>query len=76
MVKVYSINDCPWCSKVKKYLQAKGIDYEEHNIEMNDADREACEKLTGDTLVPVITANDKDYVQGFDKAKVDALLGI
>lgn len=74
MVKVYSINECPWCDKVKKYLKSKQIDFEVHNIEENDDDRLACEKLTGDTLVPIITANDKDYVLGFDKAKIDALL--
>lgn len=74
MAKVYSINECPWCDKVKKYLKSKQIDFEVHNIEENDDDRLACEKLTGDTLVPIITANDKDYVLGFDKAKIDALL--
>ena len=32
MVKVYSITQCPWCDKVKKYLKSKGIAYEERPI--------------------------------------------
>lgn len=76
MVKVYSINNCPWCDKVKKYLKSKHVEFEEHNIEENDADRDACYALTGDLVVPITTADDKDYVLSFDKAKLDALLGL
>ena len=76
MVKVYSITQCPWCDKVKKYLKSKNVEFEEHNIEENDADREACYKLTGDLAVPITTVNDKDYVLSFDKEKLDAMLGL
>ena len=73
MVKVYSINECPWCEKTKKYLKSRNVDFEEHNIELNDDDRDACYKLSGDLMVPVVTADDKAYVMGFDKAKLDEL---
>ena len=76
MVKLYSYSGCGWCAKCKRYLQSKGVEYEVHDIELNPEDAEACEKLTGDTAVPVITADDKNYVLGFDKPKIDALLGI
>lgn len=76
MVKVYSINECPWCDKVKKYLKSKHVDFEEHNIEENEAARDACYELTGDTIVPITTVDDKNYVVSFDKAKLDALLGL
>lgn len=76
MVKVYSITQCPWCEKVKKYLKSKNVAFEEHNIEENEADREACYKLTGDLVVPITTVNDKDYVLSFDKEKLDAMLGL
>lgn len=76
MVKVYSINNCPWCDKIKKYLQSRQVEYVECNIE-NDEDALAeCQALTGDEAVPVITADGKEFVLGFDKAKIDALLGL
>ncbi len=76
MVKIYGFESCGWCAKCKAYLQSKGVEYEFHDIELNPEDAEACEKLTGDTAVPVITADDKNYVLGFDKAKIDELLGL
>lgn len=76
MPKIYGFAGCGWCSKLKKYLDSKGIEYEYHDIELNEEDAIACEKLSGDTMVPVITADDVHYVVGFDKAKIDALLGI
>ena len=57
-------------------LDSKGIEYQNLNIEEDEAARIACQQLSGDLMVPVITANDKDYVLGFDKEKIDALLGI
>ena len=62
MVKVYSITTCPWCEKVKKYLKSKNVEFEEHNIELSEEDRDECYKISG--------------VVSFDKAKLDALLGL
>mgnify|MGYP000297995455 FL=1 len=76
MVKVYSITQCPWCDKVKKYLKSKNIAYEEFNIEENEEARKECEAISGDLIVPVTTVNGKDFVVSFDKAKLDAILGI
>ncbi|SDZ73586.1 Glutaredoxin-like protein, YruB-family [Selenomonas ruminantium] len=76
MVKVYSINNCPWCDKAKKYLQSRQVEYVECNIEMDEAALAECKALTNDEVVPVITADGKEYVLGFDKAKIDALLGL
>lgn len=76
MVKVYSISECPWCEKAKNYLKSRNIEFEEHNIELNDDDRDACYALSGDLVVPVVTTDDKTYVMGFDKAKLDELLGL
>ena len=76
MVKVYSITQCPWCDKAKKYLKSKNVEYEEHNIEESEDDAKACLKLSGDTMVPVITPDDKDFVVGFDKSKIDTMLGL
>ena len=76
MVKVYSITQCPWCDKVKKYLKSKNVEFEEHNIEESDEDAKACQDLSGDTMVPVITPDGKEYVVGFDKAKLDTMLNL
>lgn len=74
MVKVYSFETCPWCTKVKNYLKARGVEYEVRDIELDDTAREECEKISGDLAVPVTTIDGKNYVVGFDKKKIDELL--
>jgi glutaredoxin 3 len=76
MVKVYSIPDCPWCDKVKKYLKLKNVEYEEFNVEEDDEARNELYKISGDQVVPVTTIDGKNYVLSFDKAKLDALLNL
>lgn len=77
MVKVYTIQSCPWCAKVKKYLESKGVEYQELDVEKDAAARYACIKLTGmDGAVPVVTADDKTYVLDYDKEQINKLLKI
>lgn len=74
LVKVYSFETCPWCSKVKKYLDSKGVEYEVRDIELNEEYAKECLQISGDTMVPVTTIDGKKFVLGFDKAKIDELL--
>ena len=76
MVKVYSISNCPWCDKVKIYLKSRQVEFEECNIETSEEALKECQKLTNDEAVPVTTTDGKEYVLGFDKAKLDELLGL
>ena len=76
MLKVYSIHECPWCDKVKKYLKSKGVDFEERNVEDNEDYAKECVKISGDLTVPVVTEDGKNFVLGFDKAKIDAMLNL
>ena len=70
MVKVYSITVCPWCEKVKRYLKYRG------NIEKDAAAREECRRISGDTIVPVTTADGVDFALSYDREKLDRILGI
>ena len=76
MVKVYSFETCPWCDKVKKYLKSKNVEYEVRDIELDEEAAKECLQISGDTAVPVTTVDGKNFVLGFDKAKLDAMLGL
>lgn len=76
MVKVYSFESCPWCHKVKKYLDSKGVEYEVRDIELSEEAAQECIKISGDTMVPVTTIDGTEYVVGFDKEKIDQLLNL
>lgn len=74
MVKVYSFEGCPWCVKVKKFLQARGVEYEVRDIELDEKAAKECLKISGDLTVPVTTIDGVNYVLGFDKRKIEELL--
>ena len=73
-VTVYSFESCPFCSKLKRYLDARGVEYEVRDIELDEEAAKECEKISGDLTVPVTTIDGVNYVLGFDKKKIDELL--
>lgn len=73
-VLIYSSDSCGYCTMAKDYLKSKGISYEEKNI---SSDKEARQDLMkkGFMGVPVIYVDD-EVVHGFDKDKLNQLLGL
>lgn len=72
-IKVYSTQTCPWCHRLKEYLQSKGVQFEDIDVSDNeDAAQEMIER-SGQMGVPVADMNGKIIV-GFDQAAIDAEL--
>lgn len=81
-VILYSTDSCPYCRAAKALLKAKGVDFEEINVEGDSAKRSWLVKTTGMTTVPQIFIDDKPY-GGYDdisaldrQGKLNALLGL
>ena len=73
MIKVYTIDSCPWCVKAKNYLKSKNIAFEELNVaEDMDARQEMVQK-SRQMGVPVLDINGT-VVIGFDKPAIDTAL--
>ncbi len=73
MIKVYSVEWCGPCNKVKKYLESKNVAYEAVLVADAKEDRDIVEQISGQRSVPVTTINDQVII-GFDKQKIDAAL--
>jgi len=58
----------------KEYLSSKRVPYEEFDVSIDQAALERMVKLSGQMGVPVIVIDGKT-VLGFDKKKLDSLLG-
>ncbi|HYH04083.1 MAG TPA: glutaredoxin family protein [Bacillota bacterium] len=72
-VIVYTTPTCPWCTKVKGYLNEKGIQYREVDVATDgDAARKMVE-VTGQRSVPVI-AKGEQYVIGFNPEQIDQMV--
>ena len=72
-VIVYTTSWCGWCRKTLAYLDQNGIDYENRDIEADDAWREELEEKTGSTSIPVVEI-DGQIVRGYDPARMQRLL--
>jgi len=73
-VIIFTSSSCPWCNRVKQYLREKRFRFREVNVER---DAEGARELRRRNImgVPVVLINNHPIV-GFDKAKIDKLLGI
>ncbi|HHV29951.1 glutaredoxin family protein [Acetivibrio mesophilus] len=73
-VIVYTTPTCPWCTRVKEYLNQNDVQYREVNVA---SDRNAAMEMiqkSGQRGVPVVEI-DGNIVVGFDQAKIDSLIG-
>lgn len=73
-VTVYSSNTCGYCTMAKEYLTENGVAFEEKNVS-NDIEARKELMSKGFMGVPVIYVED-EVIQGFNKAKLDELLGL
>ena len=75
MVKVYSTPTCPFCKRVKAYLDEKKVEYE--NIDVS-ANRDAAQEMinvSGQMGVPVLDIEGR-IIKGFDRDAITAELGL
>ncbi len=74
-IVVYSTPFCPYCVTLKKFLEDKGVEFEEIDVAQNkEAAREMIEK-SGQSGVPVLDI-DGEIVIGFDREKITKLLNL
>ncbi len=74
-ITVYTAPGCPYCVKVKNYLRELGLKFTEIDVSKSQKDAEKLVRRTGQTGVPVVEIGNQ-LVIGFDKAKIDKLLGV
>jgi glutaredoxin 3 len=72
-VVVYSTSWCPWCRKTLAWLDERGIDYENRDIEKNPAWREELLDKSGGTSIPVVEI-DGELIHGFQPGRMGELL--
>ncbi len=73
-VTVYSTPTCPWCTRAKSYLNQSGVPYTEKDVSVDVAAAREMVKISGQMGVPVLSI-DGSVVVGFDKKRIDELLG-
>lgn len=72
-VTVYTAPWCGWCRKTLAFLDARGIDYVNKNIEADEDWAEELEEKTGGRGIPLVEI-DGVSIHGYNPAKMAALL--
>lgn len=74
-VTVYTTPTCSWCTTIKKHLDQHGVKYREINVAKDQKAAEAMVRKSGQQGVPQTDIGGQMIV-GFDKVKINTLLGI
>ena len=74
-VTVYSTPTCSWCNTLKTYLKLHNVLFNDIDLSRDQNAAEALVKRSGQTGVPQTDING-EIVVGFNKARINQLLGI
>jgi glutaredoxin 3 len=74
-ITIYSTPTCHFCNLAKDFFKEKGIAYTEHDVASDLDKRKEMVEKTGQMGVPVIFI-DNEMIIGFDKARLEELLGL
>ena len=66
---LYTSSTCPYCTLAKEYLEEKGAEFTEKNVQKDPQARKELMAM-GHMGVPVVVIGDEEIV-GFDKSKID-----
>lgn len=73
-ITIFTTNTCAYCVMVKKWLGAKGYNYEEVNIDQQPDRQKDAYELSGQLAVPVtvVTKEDdtKEVIVGYNLARL------
>ncbi len=73
-ITIFTTNTCSYCVMVKKYLGAKGMQYEEVNLDEHPHRQKEAFELTGQLTVPVtvVTKHDdsQEVIVGYNLSKL------
>jgi len=72
-VKVYSTSTCPYCIRVKSYLDSQSVSYENIDVSTDKDGLEEMVRISGQMGVPLIVV-DGQMIVGFDKERLQELL--
>lgn len=73
-IRIYTTNTCAYCVMVKKWLESKGLSWEEVNVEEQPDRAQEAFEISGQLAVPVtVVTNDDDeqeVIVGYNLAKL------
>ena len=76
MIKIFSSDSCGFCTKLKSYLDSRKISYDVIDVTESQENYDKLIETSGQTGIPVTVFDSGEVVIGFDKPKIDSILGM
>lgn len=73
-INIYTTPTCPYCDQAKAYFKGKNVKFKEIDVTRDSEKAQEMIRKSGQMSVPVIEING-EIVIGFNKAKINALIG-
>ncbi len=79
-IRIFALSTCMWCKKTKKFFKDNNIAYSYVDVdllsgdELNECLTEQL-KYTGEETYPLIAIGEDDYILGYNKERLDELIG-
>ncbi|XGI84079.1 glutathione S-transferase family protein [Halorutilales archaeon Cl-col2-1] len=67
MIKLYQLETCPFCIKVREKLDELGLEYETVEVSWKTSERDEVEEISGQRQVPVIV-DEEHGVDGMNES--------
>ena len=74
-VTIYTTPTCTYCKAAKDFFKENNVEYEEKDVAVDEAAREAMVEKSGQLGVPVIDVKG-NIVIGFDEGRLSELLEV
>lgn len=74
-VKIYTTPFCPYCELAKDLLNQQGVEFEEVNVQEDQAAAMEMIRKSGQTAVPVLEIGG-EIIVGFNREKILEALGL
>jgi len=74
-IRLFSTPICPYCFSLKRFLEEKGVEFEEIDVSSDEKFMNEVLEKTKQTTVPVLDI-DGEFIVGFDRKKICEVLKI
>ena len=74
-IVIYSTPTCPWCHRVKQFLQEKNVFFQDFDVSQNQEKAEEMVQKSGQMGVPVVDING-EIIVGFDRDRIEEALDL
>lgn len=80
-IELFTLSTCPYCHETKEFLNKNGIEYKYVDVDKEsipDAEKTESEVLKynpNDTYPTIVINNGEEVIVGFEKEKLEKLIG-